>query len=1365
MPEIKNLFTSGKMNKDLDERLIPNNQYRDALNVQVANSEGGDVGAIENILGNTAIFNRSYNPSLNTYTLWGLNDSDTNYYGFDNAITIGVIKYDKEEKIYWFVTSDNQDGILELDQTTNVISPVLIDKNNVLNFSKDNLITGINIIDGLLFFTDDLNEPKSINIKKFKDATALSGDTSHTEIYGRDFIEDDVVVIKKSPLTAPSVEVKDSKREGAGTGINPVSNRANFTVLVDGGPDFESRPVGYEFSPSFYIKPNWKVGDVINWTNLYSDSTGETEEILITTIILSIGTGSGAIIPRFKILSIPEDVPNETLSWDVVLKEEDPIFENTFGRFAYRWKYADNQYSTFSPFSTVAFFPGRFKYLSSDGFNEGMRNNTRFLRVHNIESPPPGVNEIEVLYKDSVSSNIYSVDTVPLDNREIEIESELIHKTIESNQILRPWDNVPRKAKSQEIIGNRIVYGNYLQNYNVLYDLETNFYVNSVAHDDVGLAKESVKTLRSYQLGVVWKDKYGRETPIFTNKNSTLKLSGTNSNKKNKLAASILSEVPTWATHFKYFLKETSNPYYNLALDRFYFAEDGNIWLSFPSSERNKVDSETYLYLKKKHDSNNPPAETIKYKILDIANEAPEFIATKKMAIARAECELSGSNKPGEDVLSFTFFGPDYAANPTFAESFQSPNLLKIILTTAGAETSDTTIMYEIDSGGPTGKKGASNLSDLAEYKVTLKNAIGSDGAFLSNTISEGTSIEIIVYENKVQKKAEFEGRFFVKINRDSNIKANIIDAFGSVVVEYVIINSNEIKYEIATKGGRGAEPKNNGPGWRDNKVSNRVGKRGNISVGPPKSGSKQFVVGYSMFDGFDDPSGTSIPLLDDYLSKTGTLLRFKDTSSDKLSEVYTVTSVEVRAERRYSRNAADTKGSNWRKEVLVTLDRNLEYGITIGNDSSSNDFIQILKERTIEGYEVLSSNNPCVFETEPKEAVDIDIYYEASNAFPVSEASDSKELNWFNCYSFGNGVESNRINDDFNAPTIDKGVKVSTVLDEPYEEERRASGLIFSQIFNSTSGVNNLNQFIQGLPITKDLNPAYGSIQKLHARDTDLITLCEDKCLKILAQKDALFNADGNANITANNNVLGQTMPYVGEYGISKNPESFASYGFRAFFTDKNRGVVLRLSRNGLEEISAQGMRDYFKDKLSTATKVVGNYDDNSNCYNLSFNDDTVSYMQGLEGWPTRKSFIAEAGISLNNKYYTFKNGVIWSHDNEIRNNFYGVQYKSTVKLVFNANPSNVKSFKTIKYEGSSEWVAPKIKTNLQEGKVLEFKDKEGMYYNFIKGNHEDWNQQLQTGGFDSKEFLTQGIGTLGSISGSTDITQFTLTIEEDGE
>jgi hypothetical protein len=417
------------------------------------------------------------------------------------------------------------------------------------------------------------------------------------------------------------------------------------------------------------------------------------------------------------------------------------------------------------------------------------------------------------------------------------------------------------------------------------------------------------------------------------------------------------------------------------------------------------------------------------------------------------------------------------------------------------------------------------------------------------------------------------------------------------------------------------------------------------------------------------------------------------------------------------------------------------------------------------ESNETLSSSNPAIFETEPKEAIDLDIYYEASDAKPIAEFNNSLLLNYHNVFSFGNGAESNRIRDDFNAVTIDKGVKANSILDEPYQEEHRPNGLIFSQIFNSISGVNRLNQFVQALPITKELNPAYGSIQKLHARDTDLITLCEDKCLKILAQKDALFNADGKTNVTSNTNGLGQAMPYIGEYGISKNPESFSSYGFRAYWADKNRGVVLRLSRNGIDEISAQGMSDYFSDKMKTANEIIGSYDDYSNCYNISFSDETVSYKQGLEGWPTRKSFVPEMGVSLNNTYYTFKGAKIWSHDNEIRNNFYGTQYKSSVKLIFNGEPSKVKNFKTLSYEGSSGWSTPTIQTDLQNGKVPSYIAKEGIYYNFIKGKANSWNNIKQTGGLDSAEFSTQGIDVLQSTSGDNTQTEFTLTISENND
>ena len=221
--------------------------------------------------------------------------------------------------------------------------------------------------------------------------------------------------------------------------------------------------------------------------------------------------------------------------------------------------------------------------------------------------------------------------------------------------------------------------------------------------------------------------------------------------------------------------------------------------------------------------------------------------------------------------------------------------------------------------------------------------------------------------------------------------------------------------------------------------------------------------------------------------------------------------------------------------------------------------------------------------------------------------------LGWHNCFSFGNGVESNRIKDGFNLPFITNGARVSTVLEEEedYKQERRKYGLIYSGIYNGVGNVNNLNQFIAGEKITKELNPIYGSIQKLHSRDSDLIALCEDKVLQIYANKDALFNADGNVNVTATNKVLGQSRPFVGEYGISTNPESFVSESYRVYFADKTRGAVLRLSKDGLTPISDAGMKDYFKDNLKNNDKIIGSYDDRKDEYNITLptTNTTISY------------------------------------------------------------------------------------------------------------------------------------------------------------
>ena len=109
------------------------------------------------------------------------------------------------------------------------------------------------------------------------------------------------------------------------------------------------------------------------------------------------------------------------------------------------------------------------------------------------------------------------------------------------------------------------------------------------------------------------------------NNNSSLYIEKSHANKQNKLIGQITSAttIPEWAVSFKFFIKETSNEYYNLAVDRWYDAQDDNVWISFPSSERNKVDIDTFLILKKEHDSSIFVTERARYKILAIENEAP----------------------------------------------------------------------------------------------------------------------------------------------------------------------------------------------------------------------------------------------------------------------------------------------------------------------------------------------------------------------------------------------------------------------------------------------------------------------------------------------------------------------------------------------------------------------------------------------------------------------------------------------------------------------------------------------------------------------------------------------------------------------
>ena len=296
--------------------------------------------------------------------------------------------------------------------------------------------------------------------------------------------------------------------------------------------------------------------------------------------------------------------------------------------------------------------------------------------------------------------------------------------------------------------------------------------------------------------------------------------------------------------------------------------------------------------------------------------------------------------------------------------------------------------------------------------------------------------------------------------------------------------------------------------------------------------------------------------------------------------------------------------------------------------------------------------------------------------------------------------VEESRIRGGYNNLTVDFGVKAYLDEENPLQQNRFNS-LIYSGIFNSRTGVNDTNQFSVGEDIVKSADPANGSIQKLYAEDTNLIIFQQDKVSRALIDKDAIYSAEGNATITSRPIVIGQIIAYVGEYGISNDPFSFAVYGNRKYFTDKKRGVVLRLSSgagggNGITEISSYGMHDFFRDNLAEATNIVGGWDAHNKTYVLSLQGDniedgykTAAFDESVLGWTSFFSYKPTYITSLITDFYSFNNGKIYQH-NAINSNygtFYDITYNSDVTIILNSNPSVVKNFKTLNYEGAMGW------------------------------------------------------------------------------
>ncbi len=137
-----------------------------------------------------------------------------------------------------------------------------------------------------------------------------------------------------------------------------------------------------------------------------------------------------------------------------------------------------------------------------------------------------------------------------------------------------------------------------------------------------------------------------------------------------------------------------------------------------------------------------------------------------------------------------------------------------------------------------------------------------------------------------------------------------------------------------------------------------------------------------------------------------------------------------------------------------------------------------------------------------------------------------------------------------------------------------------------------------------------------------------------------------------------------------------------------------------------------------------------------------TLTFSESVKGWPSFYSYNPDFILGMNQYLYSFSGGTLYRHNtNERRNNYYGVDYDSTITGVFNQEPTAVKVFKTIELESDDSWDCALV-TDLGSGFMDDtyFEQKEGAWFAFVRriGGSQDFSQRS-----------TQGIGSFLSTSG----------------
>ena len=623
MAEIKNTFIKSRMNSDLDARLLPNNEYRTARNISVSQSEGEGVGSLETVLGNVL---------LEEFLETECNAKIIGYYCDENA-----------GDIYVFLTDYIDSSPTKLSKPApfnstcqiwvkniNTLQKTKLVEGRFLNFSLNSSITGINIIEDLLFWTDNRNQPRKINVKQANPSQSSSPTyyTNEDQISVAKYYPLDPMLLYKEYLTGYSI--KDDGCDGCTVPLPSIykqyaidgdvlptttnGNGIGMTVVVvetglDGAVEvvrIENKGVGYTDGDRVYVAPKSGSLEIQLEMQVQSTMKDTCTELLSNSTTIETGNpapatetiSSGVLfdvvsnIPSYyvgckvKLMNSGVDVTPESgatltvvngaseasITWqgspvtqdvDEIVLAVNPDYnanwpgdcqylKDKFLRFAYRFKFDDNEYSLISPFTQPCFIPKQNGYfIDANNDQEDAYNNTtleffensvtnvdlvipcpqllwdNLVEVDNIFSnleEKMHVTSIEIISKDDNELSYKIVDSIPQSEFSQITNSSFVYsyqstqpyRVLPESETTRVSDSVPIRALAQEVTGNRVIYGNYVDKHSSLESID--YEVKALPKRESNLLQEyqnhTLKQNRTYQVGVVFSDRYGRQSDV-----------------------------------------------------------------------------------------------------------------------------------------------------------------------------------------------------------------------------------------------------------------------------------------------------------------------------------------------------------------------------------------------------------------------------------------------------------------------------------------------------------------------------------------------------------------------------------------------------------------------------------------------------------------------------------------------------------------------------------------------------------------------------------------------------------------------------------------------------------------------------------